>query len=33
MNQVLIFPYKIDKYIKFSSFQSDINIRYLRDFY
>ena len=32
MDLVLIFPYKIDKYINISSFQSDMQINYLEDF-
>lgn len=32
-NRVLIFPYKIDKYIKASSFQNDMNVNYLKDFF
>ena len=33
MDLVLIFPYKIDKYINISSFQSDMQINYLEDFF
>ena len=33
MGIVLIFPYKIDKYINISSFQSDMQINYLEDFF
>ena len=33
MNIVLIFPYSINKYINVSSFQSDMKINYLEDFF
>lgn len=33
MNRVLIFPYNINNYINVSSFQSDMQIHYLRDFF
>ena len=33
MNNIIIFPYNINKYINVSSFQSDMQINYLSDFF
>lgn len=33
MNRVIVFPYNINKYINVSSFQSDMKINYLEDFF